>query len=324
MKLVPQTASTPLLKPILPTWIMNNSASQTLEDAAFSCGSALALLHVVLADPNIKVPIGLLRNRLALNAAVNCCKIEGRVMSEPEIRDAFLLAVPDDEGAIHRGPDGDMLASWQTVVSLNCRGTNGSERYVASCPLSMREFLVELFNETPEQLLQGTPLALAYSWAKTVLEVFPRQEAIALQCADIALANAVSWPQSVPLCGLHLKREDLRALADDDVKAFQLAFYNAVTRGANDATRLAHDLARRAQRLRAIAPKLRAKGSDAAVDLFLSEDAVLPSTMLSPCIQGTSVAMSPRAARRLCDRLMKLGVVRELTGRSTFRLYGVA
>lgn len=31
---------------------------------------------------------------------------------------------------------------------------------------------------------------------------------------------------------------------------------------------------------------------------------------------------SDRAARRFCDRLVDLGVVRELTGRDTFRLYG--
>ncbi len=70
---------------------------------------------------------------------------------------------------------------------------------------------------------------------------------------------------------------------------------------------------RRVAKLRMIGPKLRAKGSDEALALFLSHDAVMP----------TALPLTDRAARRLCDRLVELGVVRELTGRPTFRLYGV-
>jgi hypothetical protein len=33
--------------------------------------------------------------------------------------------------------------------------------------------------------------------------------------------------------------------------------------------------------------------------------------------------MLERAARRLCDRPVALGVLRELTGRAMFRLYGL-
>jgi hypothetical protein len=59
------------------------------------------------------------------------------------------------------------------------------------------------------------------------------------------------------------------------------------------------------------------------VALFLSEDAVAPGAMLSPRIRGTSVRMTDHAARRFCDRLVVLGLARELTGRATFRLYGL-
>ena len=72
--------------------------------------------------------------------------------------------------------------------------------------------------------------------------------------------------------------------------------------------------ARAAARLREVMPKLRAKAAGRAVDLFLARDALAPQALSF---------MSDRAARRLCDRLVALGALRELTGRDTFRLYGV-
>ncbi|WP_131821911.1 DUF1403 family protein, partial [Salipiger marinus] len=86
-----------------------------------------------------------------------------------------------------------------------------------------------------------------------------------------------------------------------------------VTASAVEATRLAVDLARRAALLKEVAPKLRAKGAGEAVEIFLTQDAVAPGAL----------PLRDRAARRLCDRLVDLGAVRELTGRDTFRLYGV-
>ena len=49
--------------------------------------------------------------------------------------------------------------------------------------------------------------------------------------------------------------------------------------------------------------------------MFLTWDSLAPSALTS--------LNSDRAARRFCDRLVELGAVRELTGRDTFRLYGV-
>ena len=95
----------------------------------------------------------------------------------------------------------------------------------------------------------------------------------------------------------------------------RLACHRAVMAGAGQAVPLAADLLRRAARLKAVVSKLRAKAAGRAVDLFLSQDAVAPAAL--------AAFMSDRAARRLCDRLVDLGAVRELTGRDSFRLYGV-
>lgn len=127
----------------------------------------------------------------------------------------------------------------------------------------------------------------------------------------------------LPVTAQRLKKTALRNLTTEQQGA-ELAVQVRMLESFDAVIRLAQDLARRAEALRAVAPKLRAKGSDAAFELFLTEDAVSPASMLSPRIRGTSVAMTDRAARRFCDRLVDLGVARELTGRPTFRLYGIA
>lgn len=97
----------------------------------------------------------------------------------------------------------------------------------------------------------------------------------------------------------------------------------AIARAAPRAIALAADLARRAERLRAAARASRAKAAEDAMRLFLSQDAAAPQRDLSPVVRGGTARMSERAARRLCERLVALGVVRELTGRPTHRLYGL-
>lgn len=116
----------------------------------------------------------------------------------------------------------------------------------------------------------------------------------------------------MPLLAAGLKSQDLRKTGDD----LRMACHKAIVASAAEAVRMAADLTRRADRLRSVAPKLLAKGADKAVALFLCRDALSPSVALNGL-------MSDRAARRLCDRLVDLGAVRELTGRDTFRLYGL-
>ena len=143
---------------------------------------------------------------------------------------------------------------------------------------------------------------------EAVISEAPRADESALILADAALAQALGWDHLVPLLAAGLKRADLRKRGED----LRLACHRALLSSGVEAVRLAADLARRAAHLKAVAPKLRAKGAGDAVAMFLSRDAVAPSALPLP----------DRAARRLCDRLVDLGAIRELTGRDTFRLYG--
>ncbi len=304
------------LSPI-PSWVTRNNG-KTSETGPFLSGASLAMLHMVLTDPAEVLPAKLLRNRMALRAAEACLKLEGRRESEADIRDAYYLVRVGDAF----GPAGDMFARWRKVSAIGLKRKDWLARVGTCVPEPVAEGLPEWIDMAMGQRAGqgGSPVEQAARMVEFVIAAYPREEAPALICGDLVLARALGWAHPVPLLGLHLKRRELQVAGGE----LSLACHRAVARGAQDAVRRAHDLARRVQRLREVAPKLRAKGSGAAVALFLREDAVLPSLMLSPKILGTNIAMTDRAARRLCDRLVELGAVRELSGRSAFRLYGVA
>jgi predicted ArsR family transcriptional regulator len=62
---------------------------------------------------------------------------------------------------------------------------------------------------------------------------------------------------------------------------------------------------------------LRARGAGRVIDMLLADDAVTPAAA------AARAGLSDRAARRLFDRLVALGAVRELSGRDVFRIYGL-
>ncbi|TAI59623.1 DUF1403 family protein, partial [Bradyrhizobium sp. Leo170] len=96
--------------------------------------------------------------------------------------------------------------------------------------------------------------------------------------------------------------------------AWLAACAEAYARAAAAASELYADLVRRANRMLAAAPKLRGRDADAMVGILMMEDA-------QPA--GAGKTASDRSTRRLFERLVSLGAVRELTGRPTFRLYGL-
>ncbi|WP_417728436.1 DUF1403 family protein [Roseovarius sp.] len=235
---------------------------------------------------------------------------------EADIRDAFHLTPPGEA----RGPDGDLLAFWREGVRLRAGRTGEIADFVGA------EFAGEVgawLDVGLERARTHSPLSGCVAALRAVLKVDDRAERTACLLSDVVLAWALNWKQVLSVTAQRLTKAVLRDLTVEGQGA-DLAVEVRILEAIEESIRVARDLARRAEALRAVAPKLRAKGSDAAVELFLTEDAVAPASMLSQRIRGTSISMTDRAARRFCDRLVELGVARELTGRPTFRLYGIA
>lgn len=279
----------------LPDWVTSGRA-ETPEDVAFLSGAALAHLHLVLNREY--APQSLLRGRLALRAAEACATHQGRSERASELRDAVAFLQPGDSP----GPAGEVYVSWRRAI----------ER-----PVSVNALYRALPDLQPEQIAtwldagQGAPVPRAAAVFQAVIDERPRDHTASLLLSDAALAQALGWSHVMPFLALGLKRADLRTTGAD----LRLACHRAIATAAGEATREVTDLARRATHLREVAPKLRAKGAEDAVALFLTCDAVAPTVLTS--------LRSDRAARRFCDRLVDLGAVRELTGRDTFRLYGI-
>ncbi len=282
-----------IMLPRLPIWISPRRSVST-EDTVFLSGAALAHLQVLIDIP--AVPISLVCERLALKAAETCVAISGRPEREADLRDAIHLLRAGDQA----GPAGEVYQIWKRAV----------ER-----PLSIKTVQRALPMFSAEQIrlwmepADGTPVARASGVIEAVLADHPRNIAAALVLADVAVAQTFGWSRIVPLLSVGLRARDLRLTGDD----LRFACHGAMVVAVKEADRLIHDLTRRAARLQDVAPKLRAKGAADAVELFMTRDALAPSALPLP----------DRAARRLCDRLVALGAVRELTGRDTFRLYGV-
>lgn len=290
-----------LTLPKLPGWVTSGLA-ETPEDVAFLSGAALSHLHLVLGHD--AVPQVLLRARLALRAAEACVANTGRPERTAELRDAVHFLQPGDSP----GPAGEKYLSWQRAVA---RPISVKSLHRALPKVEPEQIATWLDGYDPRGAGQGAPVARASTVVEAVIEDRPRDQTVALLLADAAVAQALGWSHVLPLLAIGLKRGDVRKTDDD----LNLACHRAIVTTAVVVTREASDLSRRAARLRAIAPKLRAKGAEEAVAVFLTREAVAPTSLTS--------LRSDRAARRFCDRLVELGAVRELTGRDTFRLYGL-
>jgi hypothetical protein len=306
--------------PRAPAWARPDRNWRELSEAEtlFFAGAALAALDCVAkSEPPWA---GVWRRRLALkSAAAVVQKLLNRREDEAALRDAIALAKPGHE----LGPAGKVYSAFRTLCD---RGDFfRPERLAGVAADLMAPLEPGRAGELAEALKEvgvgarGRPAPLvAAAAAEAVVKVRPGAEPFALLCADAALARSLNWPVAVPLlAGEVLSRRGAgegRRPKPGEPGWDRLAALS-YARAALAALDLAQDLAPRAGRLMDAAPKLRAKEKGRALAALIADDAVSAAAPLP--------GLSDRARRRLFERLVALGAARELTGRPTFRLYGL-
>ncbi|MFF2323976.1 DUF1403 family protein [Agrobacterium sp. NPDC058088] len=282
-------------------------------EAGFAAGSALSWLHALACDEH---PIGSLwRQRLALSNAAALMPLLGRSEDEAGLRDAVFFSGSESDP----GPAGQVLLAWRRLVERETHRVDGWWLSASAVlRLSVDQAMHDIY-AVAERIAKGE--ANAISAAAEIVAVSmkfrPDAELLAIWLADAMLAYRLKWPRPVPLLAREIRRKDLRAAPDhlDGSGRWLLTCSLAYARAAARASDLHVDLSRRAQRLVDIGPKMRAKHADEVMFILMMEDA--------QTARSATDAMSERAARRLFERLEALGAVRELTGRATFRLYGL-
>jgi hypothetical protein len=279
--------------PFLPSWV-TSARAEAPEYVSFLSGAALLHLHHAISLD--EVPMNLVRDRLALRAAEVTVAFAGRHETATELRDAVHFLEPGNLP----GPAGEIYLSWQRAVRRPVQAN------------ALHKGLGSVSSQLIAQSLAPKGRA-PVEHAVSVLEECVSDDSIpvvaALILADAALARSLGWARILPVFALGLTTADLRK-RDQSLRlachqALQVAIIE-ILRHISECTRGVRDLA-------AVVPKLRARGAAGAVEVFLTQDAAAASALPLP----------DRAARRLCDRLTSLGVLRELSGRDSFRLYGV-
>jgi Protein of unknown function (DUF1403) len=302
--------------PPVPGWARSETpVTDTDADsgAAFRAGAALAML-----DCRVRAGVpfaGAWRRRLALKAAAASARIARRGEDEATLRDVFFLRHGGDDP----GPAGRMLVAWRGLDRSAPLADDSVLHLAETLQLKVDDALRAAIADV-QQLAASTraaPFAAAQA-ARVVVAQRPDAEILALWLADAVLAARLKWPLPLPLIAGALVHPSLRSGGHrpypGDANWTQRCCV-AYGRAAAQACDLFAELGRSSQKLIAVAPRLRAKGAGAVIETLLDEDAVLPSARRG--------ATSDRGLRRLFDRLVALGGVRELTGRSTFRLYGL-
>jgi hypothetical protein len=284
-----------------------------MAEAAFTAGAALAALSARVHAAALWS--GVWRRRLALKAAAASARMARRGEDEALLRDSLFLCPAGGDP----GPGGRLLLAWRALDRSDPLADDSVLHLAKTLGLSVDDALRGAIAAAQELAAsgRGAPFAAADT-AKAVLAHRPDAELFALWLADAVLARRLGWALPVPLLAAALLHPSLRSAVrrprpGDPAWTQNCCAAHALA--AANACDLHAELGRRAEILLAAASKLRAKGAAAVIEALLDDDAVLSSRR--------DGSMSARGHRRLFDRLVALGAVRELTGRATSRLYGL-
>ncbi len=301
--------------PSVPAWAVPRSNTASDVEAAFMAGSALnSLDNIMRAAPSWA---GAWRRRLALKSAAVAVAQVGRTEDEAQLRDAWHWR----DAGTDAGPAGNLLAAWRRLTD-RAPGISAAtlRSIVGLLGLRWSDGFARLPDLLDELNRSGRPAPLvAAALMGEVTHVEPDAEILGWWLADLAIAARMRWPFAVPLLITQARSFAFRGAGSQRVRpggeGFDRASCIALALAAAEACRLASDIAPRAEHLIAVTPKLRAKGAGEVIELLLDDDAV------SGTLQ--TAKLTRWGARRLFDRLGHLNAIRELSGRASFRLYGL-